>query len=53
MNRFTELIHDKGLTVGEFCKYWQISRRTYERMMANDTKHEKLNKMIAGMKYEH
>jgi nucleoid-associated protein YgaU len=52
MNRFTEVIHDKGATIKEFCQYWQISRRTYERMMANDDKHEKLNKMIKGFKHE-
>ena len=49
MNRFTELIHDKGLTVREFCQYWEISRRTYERMMANTDKHSKLDKLIKGV----
>lgn len=50
LTRFTELIHDKGYTVGEFCKYWGISKRTYERYLANEEKHDKLEKMIRGMK---
>ena len=49
MNRFTELIHDKGLTINEFCEYWQISRRTYERMTADNDRHNKLSKMIKGL----
>lgn len=50
MNRFTELIHDKGYVIREFCEYWEISRRTYERWTADQKKHDKLDKMIKGMK---
>ena len=50
LTRFTELIHDKGYTVGEFCNYWGISKRTYERYLADEAKHDKLEKMIRGMK---
>lgn len=50
LNRFTEKIHDKGFVIKEFCEYWGMSRRTYERMTANPDKHDKLNKMIEGMK---
>ena len=52
MNRFTQLIHDKNATVNEFCEYWSMSRRTYERMTSNTGKHDKLNKMIRGFKNE-
>ncbi len=50
MKRFTELIHDKGITVREFCEYWEISRRTYERMLADTDRHDKLMKMIKGLR---
>ena len=50
MNRFTEKIHDKGMLVREFCEYWGFTRRTYERMLADDSKHEKLDKLIKGVK---
>lgn len=50
MNRFTEMIHDKGMVIREFCEYWGMSKRTYERMCADKAKHEKLEKMIRGIK---
>jgi len=50
VNRFTERLHDKGILVREFCEYWGICRRTYERMLANPDKHDKLNKMIEGIR---
>lgn len=50
MNRFTEKIHDKGFVIREFCEFWEISKKTYERMTADDTRHGKLNKMIEGLK---
>ena len=52
MNRFTEKIHDKGLLVREFCEYWGFSRRTYERMLADDTKHDKLDKLIEASGFD-
>jgi len=50
MNEHTKKIHDKGYRVQDFLDYWNISRRTYDRMMADVNKHDKLNKMIEGMK---
>lgn len=50
MNSFTKKIHSKGYRVKDFCKFWSISSRTYERMMADSGRHDKLNKMIEGMK---
>lgn len=50
MNRFTELLHDKGFVIREFCEYWGISKRTYERYCSDSDKHDKLEKMIKGMR---
>jgi len=50
MNPFTKQIHEKGYTIGGFCEYWQISLSTYRRYCANEKLHDKLTKMIEGMK---
>lgn len=52
MNRFTEMIHDKGMVIREFCEYWNMSTRTYERWCADEKKHDKLEKMIRGTRNE-
>ncbi len=49
INRFTKRLHDKGYRVKDFLEYWGVSRRTYERYMADTSKHDKLNKMIEAM----
>jgi len=50
LNRFTAKLHDKGFLVREFCEYWSICRKTYERMTNNPDRHDKLNKMIEAIK---
>ena len=49
INRFTKRLHDKGYRVKDFLEYWDVSRRTYERYMADTNKHDKLKKMIEAM----
>ena len=50
LNDFTAKLHDKGFLVRDFCEYWGICRKTYERMTNNTAKYDKLNKLIEGMK---
>ena len=53
MNRFTEMIHDKGMIIKEFCEYWGIHKRTYQRMCADEKRHDELEKMIRGVNKNH
>lgn len=50
MNSFTARLHEKGYKRQDFYEYWTVSPRTYERMMADPSRHDKLNKMIEGMR---
>lgn len=52
MNEFTLKLANRGYMVKDFLEYWDISRKTWERMMNNPDKHDKLIKMIEGMKDE-
>lgn len=49
-NKFTLLINAKGKRVIDFTDYWNIDIRTYRRWVADETKHDKLIKLIEGMK---
>lgn len=49
MNKFTLRIKNKGYDVNDFCEYWGISYKTYNRYVNNHNKHDKLSKMINGM----
>jgi len=42
-------LHGKGFLVTDFMKYWNVCRKTYERMTNNSKRHDKLNKMIDAM----
>jgi hypothetical protein len=48
-NRFTMLINSKGKRIVDFTDYWNIDVRTYRRWCADETKHDRLLKMINGM----
>ena len=50
MHDFTKRLHTNGYLVKDFCEYWDVCRKTYERMMADPSRHDKLNKMIEGMR---
>lgn len=49
-NKHTQKIHAKGYKVQDFLDYWGITRRTYDNYCANEKLHDKLHKMIEGMK---
>jgi hypothetical protein len=49
MNSFTMKLHGKGWLVKDFLEYWDVCRKTYERMTNDVNRHDKLNKMIDAM----
>ena len=49
-NSFTTKIHEQGYTLAGFLTYWRMTERTYRRWCADENKHEKLNKMIEGLR---
>ena len=49
MNEFTMRLHGSGYLVKDFLEYWDISRKTYERMTNDTDRHEKLKKMVDAM----
>lgn len=49
MNRFTMRLHGSGWLVKDFLEYWQISRKTYERISVEPKRYDILNKKIKAM----
>ena len=49
MNKFTLIIHNKGWSVGDACKYWGIRYKTYNARCNNPKMVNQLECMCNGL----